>query len=248
MDATAFAQRRTRTRRVRRPPPSQVEAPAPEPEPEPDPLVTPQPTPPAQPTPQPVVPGAALQQQAGSATDPVASNTPIAAFDPGPAPPDVSPIRADYVTLMDDLVQARSRVSALGTELFRTRVTVVMQDRTAGTQMMARCVVHLDGAPIFQSDGPVEGANDQRELFSGSVAPGPHVLTLEIDQRARDDEAYRYTMRDSYRFQVSRERLSEVTLILEDGSDIARSFQAGGEGRYDVRTRMRVATRALPTQ
>jgi hypothetical protein len=36
-----------------------------------------------------------------------------------------------------------------------------------------------------------------------------------------------------------------VTIVLEDDSDIARSFGSGGEGRYEVRTRVRVATRAL---
>jgi hypothetical protein len=176
------------------------------------------------------------------------STTPASEFDPGPAPPDISPIRADYVALMDDLVQARMRVHALGNELFRTRIKIDLQDRTGGTMTVARLVVHLDGAPVFQSDGPVERAAEGREIFTGALAPGPHVLTLEVEQRARDDDQYRYTLRESFRFQVVRERLSEVTLILEDGSDIARSFASGGEGRYEVRTRMRVATRALPAQ
>lgn len=188
-------------------------------------------------------PGASPSGATGS--DPAAT-APAEAFDPGPLSPDVSPIRADYVTLMDDLVQARMRVSALGAELFRTRISVDLQDRTGEHTTLARLVVHLDSAPVFQSDGPVEGARDGREIFTGSLAPGPHVLTLEVEQRARDDDTYRYSLRESFRFQVTRERLSEVTLILEDGSDMARSFPSGGEGRYEVRTRMRVATRELP--
>ena len=175
------------------------------------------------------------------------STEPTSEFDPGPAPPDVEPIRADYVTLMDDLVQARMRVHALGNELFRTRLTVDLQDRTGDRQALARIVIHVDGAPVFQSDGAVEGAGDGREVFSGSLAPGPHVLTLEVEQRARDDDDYRYTLRESFRFMVVRERLNEVTLVLEDDSDMASSVPSGGEGRYEVRTRMRVATRALPS-
>lgn len=181
-------------------------------------------------------------------TTPPAASPPPAPVDLGPPPPDVSPIRSDYVTLMDDLVQARMRVHALGDELFRTRIRVDLQDRTGGNVVLARIVVHLDGAPIFQSDGPVERGAEGRELFAGALAPGPHVLTLEVEQRAREDAEYRYTLRESFRFQVVRERLSEVSLVLEDGSDIARSFPAGGEGRYEVRTRLRVATRALPAQ
>ncbi|MCZ7687341.1 MAG: hypothetical protein M5U28_54820 [Sandaracinaceae bacterium] len=176
------------------------------------------------------------------------SSTPASEFDPGPPPPDLSPIRADYVALMDDMVQARMRVHALGNELFRTRIRIELQDRTGGLVTLARIVVHLDGAPVFQSDGPVERADQGRELFVGALAPGPHVLTIEVEQRARDGEEFRYSLRESFRFQVVRERLSEVTLVLEDASDMARSFPAAGEGRYEVRTRMRVASRALPPQ
>lgn len=206
-----------------------------------------------QPTPQgttPTPPGAAVQTE-GSEPPPAPaepSSTPASEFDPGPPPPDVSPIRADYVALMDDLVQARMRVHALGNELFRTRIRIELQDRTGGLVTLARIVVHLDGAPVFQSDGPVERADQGRELFVGALAPGPHVLTIEVEQRARDGEEFRYSLRESFRFQVVRERLSEVTLVLEDASDMARSFPAAGEGRYEVRTRMRVASRALPPQ
>ncbi|MGE0785098.1 MAG: hypothetical protein AB7S26_05370 [Sandaracinaceae bacterium] len=174
------------------------------------------------------------------------SEQPTAEYDPGPAPPDISPIRADYVALMDDLVQARMRVHALGSELFRTRITVDVEDRTGDRVTIARIVVRLDGAPVYQRDGPIEGGSDGARLFEGALAPGPHVLRLELEQRQRENDAYRYTLEESFRFQVVRERLNEVTLVLEDGSDMASSFPSGGEGRYEVRTRMRVAARNLP--
>ncbi len=194
-------------------------------------------TPPASPPQTPTPPAATTEEP---------SEQPTAEFDPGPAPPDVSPIRDDYVALMDELVQARMRVAALGSELFRTRITIDLQDRTGDNTNLARLVVHLDGAPVYQHDGGGASLDDGREIFSGSLAPGPHVLRIEVEQRARQDEAFRYTLQEDFRFQVVRERLSEVTLVLEDGSDMASSFPSGGEGRYEVRTRMRVATRALP--
>lgn len=239
----ADAQRRRR----RRPPRTEQVQPPPEPEtPEAEGAQADGDTPAPNPFDEPAAEQGSDAPEPAPAAEP--STTPIDTFDPGSMPPDISPIRADYVSLMDDLVQARMRVHALGNELFRTRIRVDLQDRTGGAVSVARMVVHLDGAPIFQSDGPVERADQGRELFVGALAPGPHVLTLEVEQRARDDAEYRYTLRESFRFQVIRERLSEVTLILEDSSDIARSFPAGGEGRYEVRTRVRVATRALPAQ
>ncbi|MEC7525344.1 MAG: hypothetical protein VYE22_36005 [Myxococcota bacterium] len=236
----ADAQRRRRRRR-RQPPPqetTQVEETEPEQTEEPAEAEDAE-APPATP-----VEGEEAETEPPPPVEP--SEQPAEAFDPGPAPPDVSPIRADYVSLMDDLVQARMRVHALGAELFRTRITVDLQDRTGDNVTLSRLTVHLDGAPIFRSDGPLERGAQGQNLFAGALAPGPHVLTLELEQRSREDDAYRYEVRESYRFMVARERLSEVTLILEDGSDMARSFPSGGEGRYDVRTRMRVATRALP--
>lgn len=244
---TADAQRRRRRRR-RAPPPTA------------EPAETPAETPAAEgeaaPAAEETGPAAAQESAEGGDTPPdmvveptavEPSAAPSPEFDPGPAPPDVSPIRTDYVSLMDELVQARMRVSALGAELFRTRITVDLQDRTGDNLSLARIVVHLDGAPVFQADSAVEGADNGREIFTGSLAPGPHVLSLEVEQRAREDDDYRYTLRESFRFQVARERLSEVTLVLDDDSDMARSFPSGGEGRYEVRTRMRVATRALPS-
>ncbi|RZO53388.1 MAG: hypothetical protein EVA89_29535 [Sandaracinaceae bacterium] len=236
----ADAQRRRRRRRRQPPPAAQVEEPPVEETEEPA-EDGEEVAPPATP-----IEGEEMDAPPVEETPPEPSEQPTEAFDPGPAPPDVTPIRADYVSLMDDLVQARMRVHALGAELFRTRITVDLQDRTGDNVTLSRLTVHLDGAPIFRSDGPLEHGAQGQNLFSGALAPGPHVLTLELEQRAREDDAYRYEVRESYRFMVARERLSEVTLILEDGSDMARSFPSGGEGRYDVRTRMRVATRALP--
>jgi hypothetical protein len=144
------------------------------------------------------------------------------------------------------MVQARSRVAILGQELFQTRMTIEVQDRTGDEQTLARFVLELDGTPIHRSDGEIEGGAQGRRLFEGALAPGPHVLTLELEQRSREDTEYRVTQRDSFRFIVVRERLTEVSIVLEDDSDIARSFTSGGEGRFEIRTRVRVATRELP--
>lgn len=250
----ADAQRRRRRRR-RRQPPAEEPAEPPAAEASPDEPAAPPASPfedePAEETPTPPAEGADAPPAADTSEPPAdaaPTETPAPQYDPGPAPPDVSPIRNDYVALMDELVQARMRVHALGSELFRTRITIDLQDRTGDGTNLARLVVHLDGAPVYQSEGAAEGLDDGREIFSGSLAPGPHVLRVEVEQRQREDDAYRYTLQQDFRFQVVRERLSEVTLVLEDESDMASSFPSGGEGRYEVRTRMRVATRALPSQ
>lgn len=155
-------------------------------------------------------------------------------------------MRTDLAQLMDDMVQTRQRMALLGQELFRTRIRIALQDRAGDALNLARCVVELDGAPVFRSDGEIAGGGDGRVVHEGSLAPGPHVLTIDLEQRAVQDAEVRYTQRESFRIHVHRERLTDVEIVLEDGSNMVEQFQRGGEGRYEVRTRVRVATRELP--
>lgn len=210
------------------------------------------PAPPAPATPAPATPAATppAAPQAARVTPstpaPVATSTPAPAADPGPTPPDLGPLRQEYVAIMDEMVEARSRVAVLGEELFHTRMSITVQDRTGGAATLARFALELDGTPVHRTDGPIEGAAAGRQLWEGALAPGPHVLTLDLEQRARDDPEYRVSQRESFRFIVVRDRLTEVTIVLENDSDIARSFRTGGEGRFEIRTRLRVAMRELP--
>jgi hypothetical protein len=145
---------------------------------------------------------------------------------------------------MDDLVQARARVALLGKSLFKTRVRVRLDNRAGDTVAAVRVALFLDGAPIWSGDGAA--VRDPKQiLFDGVAAPGPHVLGLEIEQRARGDDAYRYTLRDNYHFNVLRERRTDLTLILDDDSDIAEDFKDDDEGEYDVRTKLEVRAAAL---
>jgi hypothetical protein len=156
---------------------------------------------------------------------------------------ELSSVQQELAAVMDELVQARARVAVLGKALFKTRVRVKIDNRAAPDQVAARVLLWLDGAPIFSGDG-ASLRDPERTLFEGFAAPGPHVLTLEIEQRSRDDEAYRYTLRDSFRFTVKRERRTDVRIVLDDDSDMATDFPGGGEGSYEIETRFEV--RAVP--
>jgi hypothetical protein len=165
---------------------------------------------------------------------------------PDTAQPDaeVASLQQELAQVMDDLVQARARVALLGKSLFKTRVRVQLDNRAAPDQIAARIALFLDGAPIWSGDGAA--VRDEKQiLFDGVAAPGPHVLGLEIEQRAREDDAYRYMLRDNYHFSVLRERRTDLKLVLDDDSDIAEDFKDDDEGRYDVRTKLEVRAAAL---
>jgi hypothetical protein len=158
-------------------------------------------------------------------------------------PAEVAALQQELAQLMDDLVQARARVAVLGKALFHTKVRVRVDVSDAEDQVIGKVGLWLDGAAIFSGDGAALG-DPERPLFEGFAAPGPHVLEVEIEQRARADEAYRYTLRESYRFEVVGERRTDLRLRLADDSDIAKDFHDDRSGEYDVHTRLQV--RAVP--
>ena len=71
------------------------------------------------------------------------------------------------------------------------------------------------------------------------------MLTLEAEVAAREDDAFGYAVRESYRFVVARSRRSDVELILEDGSDMADDFPDDQEGEYEVRSSFSIEAREL---
>lgn len=157
---------------------------------------------------------------------------------------DAQAVREELSTVMDSLVSARARAALLGKSLFKTRVRVQLVNDAADDQALGKVALALDGNPIYRGEGSTlnpEGA----KLFEGYAAPGPHVLTVEIEQRAREDDAYRYSQISSLRFVVPRGTLTDLKLVLDDDSDIAEDFKDDDEGEYDVRLRLEVEARPL---
>ena len=230
----AIAQGASAQRRKAPPPPAppvpiaEPSAPAPEPEPS---IET---APAAEPAPAEPVPEASPAPEPAAAADAAAAEQ----------AEDLAALQAELAQVMDDLVQARARVALLGKSLWKTRVRVRIDNRAEPDQVAARAVLYLDGAPIWSGDG-AQLRDPERVLFDGFAAPGPHVLTLEIAQRARDDEAYRYDLRESYRFQALRERRTDLRLVIDDDSDMAEDFPDDEEGSYEVQTRLEARAVAL---
>lgn len=163
-------------------------------------------------------------------------------------PPDLSPLLADFEALMDELVQARSRIAVLGRQLFRTRVRVVVQDRTGRELSLDHVRIRLDGAPVFDAEGAEANVAGGRQVFDGVAAPGPHTLTLDVSHRARGEGAHTFVAErvTTLRFAVRQGELTTLTVVIDDDSDIGERFGEDGEGEYDLRTRVRVTTRRLP--
>jgi len=237
---TADAQRRRR----RRPRPSSMSTMQAQPEPEPE--AEPEGDPEAAPLENGGEPPMAAPEEQTEELPPEPEPEPITTAEQEASElPDLSPLRSEFSALMDELVQARSRIAVLGQALFNTKLRVRVEN-DADDQILSGLTIRLDGAPIFRTDSDVGG--EGRQVFDGFAAPGPHELTVEAEQRSRESEEYRYTQSNRYRFQVVSGKLIEVTITLDDDSDIAEDFEDDGEGEYDVRMRVRVATRDLGSE
>ena len=170
-----------------------------------------------------------------AATRPRCSPAPAAA--PASTGPDVSHLESELASVLDELIQARTRTSVLVKTLFRTPVEVTVI-RRADDQRLAHITLRLDGVPVHDSDGSAL-ASGEAKLFSGFAAPGLHDLAIEISEESKERSDYRYVRSERFRLEVKKDTRTHIELVLRDSSDMAEELPEGDTGEYDVRTIMR---------
>lgn len=198
--------------------------------------------------------GDAHDQAAPVPQDAAAQDAPAAAAvssnETKPARPQLSPeklaaLRAESSQLIDEMAQARAKAALLGKTLFKTQVRLKLQNLAAPDPRLVKVVLKLDGSPVFVGDGEALHGDDARQIFEGFIAPGRHVLTAELKQQSREDATFGYNLHDTYHFKAQRDKLSELTLIVDDDSDMASDYPDDGDGEYDVRLKLRIRTKNI---
>jgi hypothetical protein len=149
----------------------------------------------------------------------------------------VSRLETELASVLDELIQARTRTSVLVKTLFRTPVEVWVI-RRADDQRLAHITLRLDGVPVHDSDGSAL-ASGEAKLFTGFAAPGLHDLAIEISEESRERSDYRYVRSERFRIEVKKDTRTNIELVLRDSSDMAEELPEGDPGEYDVRTIMR---------
>jgi hypothetical protein len=195
---------------------------------------------PAAPAPNPAPPAAPTSDAAPPST-PAPAQAPAAA--PAPAAskasgPDVSQLESELASVLDELIQARTRTQVLVKTLFRTPMEISVV-RRADDQRLAHITLRLDGVPIHDSDGSAL-ASGEAKLFSGFAAPGLHELAIEVSEESKERSAYRYVRNERFRLEVAKDTRTNIQLVVRDDSDMAEELPEGDDGEYDVRTIMRV--------
>ena len=188
-------------------------------------------------------PEAAAPEQGSADAEATAATEDAEATDPQPealdSGPNVSDLRAALDALMDDMVSARGRIASLGKALFRTQLSLWVDNR-ADDQKLTALKLLVDGAPVYDGDGKELRRGESVRLFDGHAAPGKHEVRVEFTQRSVENPDFTYSVSQQFVIEVREDTRTEVTLRLDDDSDIAEELPNGDEGEYDVRTRLRV--------
>jgi hypothetical protein len=149
----------------------------------------------------------------------------------------VQPPPVEYDKLLGDIAALRSRVSAVTTTLFASKVRVVIETRGSDARV-ANFSVTLDDGVVFSAPDRFV-AEDERTVYEHSVAPGHHVLGVDIERFDTRNKEYRTWQSSRFSVVIPESKLVDAHLIIQDNSDMGKDFPDDQDGEYDLRVRLR---------
>jgi hypothetical protein len=196
-------------------------------------------------------PSAAVAAATGQATAKALSASPDAAaahnYETSPSPlnpkpeelpPSASPVQAasQLDALLSRVADLRSRIAALTSSLFSSRLRVEV--RSEGEDVAIKSLsVSLDGGLVYTA--PAQTFFEQPEVvYEHAVAPGPHVVGIEVERYARKDQKFSTWQASRFVVVVPDKQLLWTRLEISDDSSMAEDFPEDREGRYELRVRL----------
>jgi len=143
----------------------------------------------------------------------------------------------NYDQLLGDIAALRSRVSALTTTLFASKVRVVVETRGTDARV-ASFTVTLDDGVVYTAPERFL-AEDERIVYEHSVAPGHHVLGVDVERFDTRNKEYRTWQSSRFSVVIPESQLVDAHLIIQDDSDMGKDFPDDQDGEYDLRVRLR---------
>lgn len=149
-----------------------------------------------------------------------------------PKPPPVA-----YDKLLADIAALRSRVASVTTTLFSSKLRVLVEVEGDDARV-ASFRVTLDDGVVYAA--PERFSADQPQaVYEHAVAPGHHMLGVEIERYDARNRQYRTYQSSKFSIVVPEGKRLESSLRIEDDSDMADDFPSGEDGEYDLRVRLR---------
>jgi hypothetical protein len=143
----------------------------------------------------------------------------------------------EYDKLLGDIAALRSRVSALTTTLFASKLRVVVETRGDDARLSSLNVT-LDDGVVFAAPDRFS-ADEERTVYEHAVAPGHHVVGVEIERYDARNKEYRTWQSSRFSVIVPESKLVQTHLVIIDDSDMAEDFADDADGEYDLRVKLR---------
>jgi hypothetical protein len=149
----------------------------------------------------------------------------------------VAPPPADYDRLLGDIAALRGRVAALTTTLFKSKLRVLVETDGDDARITSFRVTVDDGVVYVAADQ--FSAEDERTVYEHAVAPGHHVLGVEIERVDARNREYKTWQATKMSIVVPESKVLEALVSLEDDSGMAEDFPDDQDGEYELNVKLR---------
>jgi hypothetical protein len=149
-----------------------------------------------------------------------------------PKPPPVP-----YDKLLADIAALRSRVMAVTTTLFSSKLRVVVE-LDGDDARVASFKITLDDGIVYAAPDRFSPGEPQ-VVYEHAVASGHHVVGVEIERYDARNRQYRTFQTSKFTVVVPESRRLETSVTVEDDSDMAEDFPDDQDGEYDLRVKLR---------
>jgi type IV secretory pathway VirB10-like protein len=147
------------------------------------------------------------------------------------------PAPVAYERLMADIAALRSRVAAVTTTLFSSKLRVLVGVEGDDARVASFRVTLDDGVIYAAADR--FGAEEAQVVYEHAVAPGHHMLGVEIERYDARNRSYRTFQSSKFAVVVPENQKLETSFRIQDDSDMADEFPDDQDGEYDLRVRLR---------
>jgi hypothetical protein len=151
-----------------------------------------------------------------------------------PKPPPVQ-----YDKLLADIAALRSRVAAVTTTLFSSKLRVVVE-LDGDDARVASFQVTLDDGIVYAAPDRFS-AGEPQVVYEHAVASGHHVVGVEIERYDARNREYRSYQASKFAIVVPESKRIEASFTVEDDSDMAEDFPDDQDGEYDLHVRLRAS-------
>lgn len=175
----------------------------------------------------------------GTVTAPAAAATRPSPLNPAPAEfpqSSAAPSSSELDTLLARVAALRSRIEALTSAMFASRLKVEL--RTAGDGVRLESLhVSLDGGVIYSA--PPRAVFDRPEVvFEHAVAPGAHVVAVDVERQDAKNPQFSTWQESRFVVIVPEKKLLWTRFDLSDDSNMAEDFQQDHAGKYQLAVKL----------